>query len=782
MTSTTTRNLSMGLFRVLSDRLLLEDILTLLRPSDLLSLSRTSRYFHVFARNEALWRRLVFKDRGPKPGRLIYRGSWLLTYMFPGPEHDQACAAHPLVTHPVQIQGVVSEHLHNQWIRSNMFFGHFYPPPPLPPTPALGEHRPVNPIIPIEDYHELNTETFYRRYAYPNRPVMIQNSGVETWPAWQQWTPEALASKYGDTLFRVSNTDSNTQPTIELYLKDFLHYLKYNKDQDPLYLFDPCFAETVPDMGNEYQIQDLPTAGYLLDPREPERRGTPTLQGRLLARTRQLLLTVFADVMRYAAWNTLLSGHKRWALQTIYVPSGWWHMVLNMDNTVAVTQNYVDETNLSRVKQSMLVDSSETTQVRRWGALVQHIPKHRPDLASAIQDSPEDILIAKFQGQPMWLDPHDSSSVVQWQSRARTALQQCTGALDVRDISFVSTGHNLCFLSDQGFVKFFTPFHDGYNSFTSEVNANIVLKVARGQGEQDVGLSTPRMLGYGHLLDASQDTVADWRWPYIITESTGRSGRTDPASSIMVSAREYMLEDKDEYASFLTPILQALRHLHTMDKSLINQIPHVPETSRTPVAHAENCFRTVNNHLRWRVFPRHLLELLPSYLPKDPKQLFNPVDGCPVATLVHGDVNPGNILGYLVAEGNYQTQASFEQPQAYSDYYAPIFRPTSLIDFGDAMFFGDPLIDIVSIFVTILNCRQDLGLTSKLVDYWKTLTNSSSRASAADQILAKRCMWHVLLWPSEGLSLHLTRCVPEIGEMLTWEEVEQSIFGWWSSA
>ncbi|KRZ12230.1 Bifunctional arginine demethylase and lysyl-hydroxylase JMJD6 [Trichinella zimbabwensis] len=84
-------------------------------------------------------------------------------------------------------------------------------------------------------------------------------------------------------------------------------------------------------------------------------------------------LYIFDRTFGTHAWNAVISGHKRWCLfppdtpeslvklklgegevlqklgETIFVPDGWWHVVLNLDLTVAVTQNYCSVSNLSIV-------------------------------------------------------------------------------------------------------------------------------------------------------------------------------------------------------------------------------------------------------------------------------------------------------------------------------------------------------------------------------------------------------------------------------------------------
>ncbi|KAF9381165.1 hypothetical protein CPB97_007912 [Podila verticillata] len=802
------RGASLGSLRMFPDDLIVRAIFSLLGPKDLRSLSMVSRYVHVFSRNEFLWKLICIDRRDHISMRLPFRGTWLLTYLFPRPEDHEACAKHPLA-HPIQLQGITSDYLHMQWTRSNMFFGHFYPPPPMPPTPAIGNNRPVNTTVPFEDYQLLDKETFYRRYGFPNRPVMLYNSGVEAWPAWKQWTLEALLEKYGDAPFRVSNLDGEEEPYFPVYFRDFYQYVKYNKDEDPLYLFDPLFADWHEELSADYQVPKYFETDFfaLL-----EGKDRPPYRWMLIGPQRTGA-SWHTDPSGTSAWNTLLSGHKRWALypphivppghdpespkwlssvewyldvypflapearpievvqnpgQTIYVPTGWWHMVLNMDDTVAVTQNFADETNILQVKDSMLSEVEDKRQDARWIALVEELSKVRPDLIPALTFDPRSELSILLDAEESLLDEASLESTATWKNRAIEVVARVTGVKHKpEDITPIKTGQNV-----DKFVKFFTPLNDGLACFHAEVKANASLaqSEAKTRKLKKSTLSSPKMVASGFLLD--EETSTKWRWPYVLMEALHifpDENDIDFDLNPLVESGDYMPDNSEDYGTLLRPILKTLHRYHS--SPLIHQGEH---PTKDPLDHFQECLSNVTkNHAQWRVFPRHLLEQLPDYLPKSARQVFDPSRGDAIAPLVHGDVNPSNVLGHLHYQAHVDEAMSY--PGVLSVPPPPTFEPTAVIDFGDAQFSSDPLVDFVSVYVTILNCRKDLtDMVELLRESWQ-----ASFDAINPERLAQRCMWHVLLWPSEGLGMHLVRCVPEIGEMASWQQVEEAIFGWW---
>ncbi|KAK3016296.1 hypothetical protein RJ639_007616 [Escallonia herrerae] len=240
---------------------------------------------------------------------------------------------------------------------------------------------------------DLSLEEFQHEYD-GQRPVLI--SGLaDNWRARHTWTPEQLLLNYGDTAFRISQRSS---AKITMKLKDYVSYIQMQHDEDPLYIFDETFGEAEPGLPKDYSVPHLFCEDFFdvldRDQRPPYRW--------LIIGPERSGASWHVDPALTSAWNTLLCGRKRWALyppgrvplgvmvhvneedgdvnidtpsslqwwldyyplladedkpiectqlpgETIYVPSGWWHCVLNLETTVAVTQNFVSPKNFEFV-------------------------------------------------------------------------------------------------------------------------------------------------------------------------------------------------------------------------------------------------------------------------------------------------------------------------------------------------------------------------------------------------------------------------------------------------
>ncbi|KAL7529957.1 hypothetical protein ACHAWF_003183 [Thalassiosira exigua] len=228
------------------------------------------------------------------------------------------------------------------------------------------------------------------------------------WPAARRWKLDALFddSDLADRPLKCGEDDDGY--TIRMKLRHFLEYLRYNRDDSPLYIFDATFDEdrSAKRILDDYRVpsyfeEDL--LGLVGERRRPPYRWF--LVGPCRSGT-----TVHIDPLGTSAWNTLVHGVKRWVLfpphvpksvvkgrklllpgeddeaihyftailprikrraaasggtgehagfacheftqfagETVFVPRGWWHAVLNVTHTVGITQNYCSSRNFDEV-------------------------------------------------------------------------------------------------------------------------------------------------------------------------------------------------------------------------------------------------------------------------------------------------------------------------------------------------------------------------------------------------------------------------------------------------
>ncbi|GKY92405.1 hypothetical protein MPSEU_000211100 [Mayamaea pseudoterrestris] len=278
-------------------------------------------------------------------------------------------------------------------------------------------------ILTVADFHEN-----YEAKEYPclikNIPAGYEGGSlVGPWKAVDKWRLEALKKDEGIMNRKFKCGEDDDGDNIRVRLSHFMDYMEHNKDDSPLYVFDSGFDEdkAAKSLLLDYRVpsyfrHDL--FGLVKESRRPpyrwwlvgpERSGT----------------CIHIDPLATNAWNTLIVGQKRWCLfpphvrksiykgkglvsddeddeaihffmtilprikqeakkncdkeeyrnfavyeftqnagETVFVPNGWSHAVLNLTDTVGVTQNFCSFQNFDKVWRK--TRSGRTRMAWKW--------------------------------------------------------------------------------------------------------------------------------------------------------------------------------------------------------------------------------------------------------------------------------------------------------------------------------------------------------------------------------------------------------------------------------
>lgn len=256
--------------------------------------------------------------------------------------------------------------------------------------------RPFTSNIPPRNAITRLPNLTYEEYSdyWTDKPFILTEP-VKEWPVYGKWTPEYLLSQYPDVKFRAEAVD---WPMVK-----YMTYMSNSADESPLYLFDRAFAEKTgitigraerdaaywsPDCFGEDLFSVLgdhrPDCRWMI--MGPKRSGS----------------TFHKDPNATSAWNAVLTGSKYWLMfpsspttqpppgvilsddhseitsplsiaeylltfhslarqtpgcregichagEVLHVPSGWFHLVLNLEDSLALTQNFVPRKKLAGV-------------------------------------------------------------------------------------------------------------------------------------------------------------------------------------------------------------------------------------------------------------------------------------------------------------------------------------------------------------------------------------------------------------------------------------------------
>jgi hypothetical protein len=256
----------------------------------------------------------------------------------------------------------------------------------------------------------LDAAAFTAQYDDRSRPVLLLRGAVE-WRGFKDYGPGSgpggmhrFCTDHAELRMRLSHSFS-AAGSLRCTLADYSRYCQWQHDEVPLYVFDAKFATIHQPLRSLYDIpiqfqHDMfshlgsmrPSHRWLV--MGPARCGAPW----------------HIDPIGTSAWNGLLCGRKRWAMyppghtppgvmvhggdiyagvqsppsaswycevypnllphqrpleimqrpgDIIFVPAGWWHLVLNLDDTIAFTQNFVSPSNLPLALMEMRSQSSQ---------------------------------------------------------------------------------------------------------------------------------------------------------------------------------------------------------------------------------------------------------------------------------------------------------------------------------------------------------------------------------------------------------------------------------------
>jgi hypothetical protein len=336
------------------------------------------------------------------PKHFSWRGSWRSTYLnLPVP----ALA-------PIDCSHVYSDALHRPFFCSQI---------PLCPytTKIPSSNR-------IPRLSNITSAEFSEMWS--GRPFILTDP-VKEWPLQQKWCQDSLLEQYGEVVFRAE--------AVDWPLKTYVEYMNNNIDESPLYLFDRSFVEKmnlrVARDGGSYWLpecfgEDIFT---LLGDHRPDHRWLiigPSRSGS----------TFHKDPNATSAWNAVIRGSKYWIMfpsspstppppgvfvsedqsevtsplsiaewlltfhdearntpgclegvcgegEVLHVPSGWWHLVVNLEPAIAITQNFVPKSHITAAVDFLKNKPEQVSGFKNdvqnpYALFMERLQKHHPNL------------------------------------------------------------------------------------------------------------------------------------------------------------------------------------------------------------------------------------------------------------------------------------------------------------------------------------------------------------------------------------------------------------------
>ncbi|RCK62745.1 hypothetical protein Cantr_09228 [Candida viswanathii] len=386
---------SLGKLHVLPDELIMEIISYVPDVESLLNLSHTSRVLYAFLYDEETWKKVYMRNIQHYDA-LPWLGSWRNTVLNIRGENDVAVqmpenlVCSDLLYRPFQCSQIDYTKLFARIIKEEETYHR---------DAILGQlgSLPHGRIQRIKE-SEMSLDEF--NTTYHDTPFILVNNDDDGPGRWPRWDFDTLVSRFPEITF--------TQESVRWKLGKYAQYLHNNKDESPLYLFD-CKSDAMSVLRKEYDPpaifqEDLFTVfnnnNKADDDDDGSRYNCRPDHAWIIIGLARSGSTFHKDPNSTSAWNAAIVGRKIWIMlpphvtppgvgtddeesevtspvsvaewvlsgffndatkieecmigvtfpgECMHVPSGWWHTVINIDDSIAITQNFVPCSKLAQV-------------------------------------------------------------------------------------------------------------------------------------------------------------------------------------------------------------------------------------------------------------------------------------------------------------------------------------------------------------------------------------------------------------------------------------------------
>ncbi|KAF6842355.1 F-box and domain-containing protein [Colletotrichum musicola] len=392
-----------GVFKILPDEALMI-LLEYLDQRSLRYLGYASKFLYAFCHSDDLWKTIFLESHTSGRFGGKWQGSWRSTQLELPPERQVR----------IECSNVFSDVLHRPFVCSHVDLTQF-----TSRIPKCNQVRRMETLT-YSDFAQKWTET----------PFILTNY-IQSWPVCRDWNLDAILQRYRDVEFRAE--------AVDWPFSTYHDYMRRNDDESPLYLFDKKFAEK---MG--LRIGHEEGAAYW----KPECFGPDLFEllGKERPAHRWLIIgpersgsTFHKDPNGTSAWNAVIQGTKYWIMfpptaqvpgvyvsedssevtsplsiaewllefhaearqhpecvegicgegEILHVPCGWWHLVVNLESGIALTQNFVPHSDslyqLTEVLGFLRDKADQVTGFKQevadpYGLFVERLRQQHPDL------------------------------------------------------------------------------------------------------------------------------------------------------------------------------------------------------------------------------------------------------------------------------------------------------------------------------------------------------------------------------------------------------------------